>query len=1513
MRQESPVSFAVSLLRDAATQAGQIRQELEDLKLKTSRRPASARLTRSKQSAHGKTASPLDAKTADGYASKLGHKRSLSPSRPDGHDAAPSQTGDAKIKSWTHKNIAGETRAPPRPDDGHSLLQSTGGYSQQSGDTTFRSASSTSPQRQPPSPAAARAASQALSDVSLTAYTIHPSSPVADALHATVSLSWPADSEDGKKKEGGSPRGHVRFGGSQTSEATSTASGTASAARHLQLTESWLANTVPAPQQQEAWASSSKQQGQRTGGLPSELGQPCISHQRSTSSTASHGFGWAGQSEALPDTLPPAEKPTGRNRLSRMQPDHGKIPLVALGQMPMAVPELGLFQAPSDEETMRLTLLDRLKKVDDAMDVIAARRQERLNAKGSKTPGLASTKQPFRALRSTRSVPASAATTPTRRRSRDPKGSAPAKVVGQAPARARTGGPDVWNKGLQSTRSGPQGLGSKSREGSLKPQVSKTGTQTMRSLSPLKPGPRSSRLPDDTHQAPEPVPTTKPLGNVSPTHMFPRPKGPTPDIARLQGSEPSGHQPKADSPAVPGAQPLTSHTSLAALLEVLNTHDTDPEPQAMGPRGRSKIGPGKLMPAKVQQNKLDAFVNTGSPLVRTPTELEMDLILHGSRVADSLQADGTHAMNQPDAQQPRANAAQSSPKSDRITVSGQEENHWPGPCKSPQPQPASGMDSSAPRRLTTNKAHVRDGSSIGSTSEAAIHMHAKPLHHQPGSLPDSSETEFQSNADSSDADSDSSGEYIEHKLDGASDARQIKPARWQRKQVDRLAIPPSSLLSEVSLRQRHSGSRRPSDDAAVAAASARSTQAASLCAPAASSGYQQSSYQQSLLSARSSISSIHDMKDGPPPAGPASPTTATTEPSMGKPPSYHHQVSAEYHSGKSANSPTAEHASLAANTTSLTPSLPIPSQAGPQMQLQATTTGPVVPSAEAGGLSLPEPRRRSSQPEQQHEHATDQQGRLLSPQVLLMTSSVSESLDGEQGMANADPAGGAHELLVPDGPTSRQLPSIKEQPLPGELPGAAPGHFGDAAALDLGSNAEPEKAQHNDPDLPSMPQAALTPNTHGWLEASDGANDHLSGEGLGLPHARQDPAHADVLHVHQQYPHLDPSGAAALPIDAVAARSHANNLNQGTSRAFNNHTASAAPVPTQAEQLHQHQDTAASPSFEEDATSAAAPFLSHIPLQAEPAVDSQPALSPDIPAVVQPPPQHSLHIHITPAQATTQHALAAKGHVSPSRLKHQTCADDVDEHPECLGSPPSPFGDNGGLAKPRDIGRAESAEPALLLGGPSDAESDDGGHSPGGGSQGAAFPAEAAGAAAQSTAVHPSPPSSFLPALTARDSTQQQAASKPGTVSSHPIGSVLVQAEVLVGQMRGAQLLAALATGTKMRKAWERGNSGSNRKVQALLQDRRLMIHYPSGWRRKAVSHFVNRIHVMRGVWRQGKAITADADTGSIKLEPGSAEEYTLWVLGLNAALLTCQDPSGTIATQQACEMQWSKGIFEML
>lgn len=56
--------------------------------------------------------------------------------------------------------------------------------------------------------------------------------------------------QDGKKMEGSSPRGHVRFGGSQASEATSTASTAASTARHLHLTELWLAGNLETSQGQ---------------------------------------------------------------------------------------------------------------------------------------------------------------------------------------------------------------------------------------------------------------------------------------------------------------------------------------------------------------------------------------------------------------------------------------------------------------------------------------------------------------------------------------------------------------------------------------------------------------------------------------------------------------------------------------------------------------------------------------------------------------------------------------------------------------------------------------------------------------------------------------------------------------------------------------------------------------------------------------------------------------------------------------------------------------------------------------------------------------------------------------------------------------------------------------------------------------------------------------------------------------------------------------------------------------
>lgn len=102
------------------------------------------------------------------------------------------------VHGSSHANAAAEARSSMRSKryniTREGLCRSTGGYSQQSGSTTFRSATSTSPQKQPPSPAA-RAASQALSDASLGASTIEPSSPVADALQIMASLDQAAEPE----------------------------------------------------------------------------------------------------------------------------------------------------------------------------------------------------------------------------------------------------------------------------------------------------------------------------------------------------------------------------------------------------------------------------------------------------------------------------------------------------------------------------------------------------------------------------------------------------------------------------------------------------------------------------------------------------------------------------------------------------------------------------------------------------------------------------------------------------------------------------------------------------------------------------------------------------------------------------------------------------------------------------------------------------------------------------------------------------------------------------------------------------------------------------------------------------------------------------------------------------------------------------------------------------------------------------------------------------------------------
>ena len=73
------------------------------------------------------------------------------------------------------------------------------------------------------------------------------------------------------------------------------------------------------------------------------------------------------------------------------------------------------------------------------------------------------------------------------------------------------------------------------------------------------------------------------------------------------------------------------------------------------------------------------------------------------------------------------------------------------------------------------------------------------------------------------------------------------------------------------------------------------------------------------------------------------------------------------------------------------------------------------------------------------------------------------------------------------------------------------------------------------------------------------------------------------------------------------------------------------------------------------------------------------------------------------------------------------------------------------------------------------------------------------------------------------------------------------------------------------------------------------------------------RTHVPGGAWQSGKSITLDTDNGAIDLEPGSLQDYAVWVLGLNAALV---GEHGRQVAQTvdlpASQMSWCRSMFTM-
>eukprot|EP00891_Asterochloris_glomerata_P008704 jgi/Astpho2/8704/fgenesh1_pg.00128_%23_14_t len=150
-------------------------------------------------------------------------------------------------------------------------------------------------------------------------------------------------------------------------------------------------------------------------------------------------------------------------------------------------------------------------------------------------------------------------------------------------------------------------------------------------------------------------------------------------------------------------------------------------------------------------------------------------------------------------------------------------------------------------------------------------------------------------------------------------------------------------------------------------------------------------------------------------------------------------------------------------------------------------------------------------------------------------------------------------------------------------------------------------------------------------------------------------------------------------------------------------------------------------------------------------------------------------------------------------------------------------------------------------------------------------------------------------------------------ISKHPLAQALIREAPAAGSMTGRQLLEALARGTEMHKAWEGGSGGSRRLVQVTMADGKPQLTYSHGWMRKRMQYTIQRTHVPGGPWQSGKSITLDTDNGAIDLEPGSLQDYAVWVLGLNAALV---GEHGRQVAQTvdlpASQMSWCRSMFTM-
>ena len=83
-------------------------------------------------------------------------------------------------------------------------------------------------------------------------------------------------------------------------------------------------------------------------------------------------------------------------------------------------------------------------------------------------------------------------------------------------------------------------------------------------------------------------------------------------------------------------------------------------------------------------------------------------------------------------------------------------------------------------------------------------------------------------------------------------------------------------------------------------------------------------------------------------------------------------------------------------------------------------------------------------------------------------------------------------------------------------------------------------------------------------------------------------------------------------------------------------------------------------------------------------------------------------------------------------------------------------------------------------------------------------------------------------------------------------------------------------------------------------------MQYASGMLR-APRRFAVRRAVVPGAWRPGAYLVLDTSQGMLRLTPRGADQYALWVLALNAALLGSAGSPGGAAEDGAAAAQRQK------